>query len=349
MLKLARLYKIAWSVALRFSAVRDSFQFSNKDLQKMVSNPNPQGRKKQVTKQYADEWLASHRGKPAPDKAEIPLLDVSVSGDSDMAQAFIKAVPKKGKARADYNRKVLQHLKNKKSVDPNFSHKNSFDDLSDQDREKMRSIANKTGSEITKSEVEFFVDKFEDAFEDCKSLSDFVRSGAETFSGRLKDEGSLFEKLKGKKWSQRKLESLNDIIGTRCVCRNIAEQNRLIDHVYENHMLLEHDDSVNNERPDGYRAHHFTIRTSAGRLMELQVKTYNQQLYSDFTHPIYKEKQWQTDPDVAAFTKALSDYVYAVDSGKGEPQVKPKVPEHLKNWLKERNLPEFDFNSLLKS
>jgi ppGpp synthetase/RelA/SpoT-type nucleotidyltranferase len=349
MLKLARLYKIAWSIAIRFAAVRDSFEFSKKDLQKLVPNPNPEGRKRQVTQQYADEWLAQNRHRPSLNKRNIPILDAQVSGDTDMAQALIKAVPKKGQSRAQYNQKVLQHLKNKKSVDPNFTHKNSFDDLKDEDKEKMQSIANKTGSEITKSEVEFFVDQFENAFEECKSLTKFVGSGAETFSGRLKDDGSLFEKLKGKKWSQRKLESLNDIIGTRCVCKNIAEQNRLISYVYENHILLEHDDSVNNERPDGYRAHHFTVRTSSGRLMELQVKTYNQQLYSDFTHPIYKEKQWQNDPEVAAFTKALSDYVYAIDSGKGEPKIKPKVPENLKSWLKERNLSEFDFNSLLKA
>jgi len=177
-------------------------------------------------------------------------------------------------------------------------------------------------------------------------LTQYIGNGAETYAGRLKDERSLFTKMKGR-FADRTMESVNDIIGTRCICKNIQEQKKLINHIYENGLILEHDDSVDGkQRPDGYRAHHFMMQSSTGRLIELQVKTLNQQQFSDFTHPIYKSPL-KDDAEVKQYTKSLSDYVYEVDSGR-QPENKPQIPQQLKNYLQKEGLSEFDFDGLMR-
>lgn len=319
MKKLASIQKIAWNIALRFSAVRDHFQYQ-KD--KLVKNPNPHGVKEWVTKEYADQFLNKTK---TPSKEPNPHSNV----------------PAPGKERASFNKKRIAEIKasGKKNS-------NSFSDLSQENQAKIEQIIKKPGAQVTKEDVDLFVDAFKNAFEETKSWHEkfFAEGGAEEYAGRLKDENSLLTKMNGR-FANRSLETVGDIVGNRCICKNAQDQKRLVSYIYENCVILEHDDSVETTiRPDGYRAHHFTIQSSDGRLIELQVKTPNQQLYSGFTHRIYKSPL-KTDPDVQKYTKSLSDYIYEVDNGR-TPKTRPQAPEKLVKFLKDNDLSEFNFDEL---
>lgn len=189
---------------------------------------------------------------------------------------------------------------------------------------------NKPGKEVSKEDVNRFVAQFHKAFQETESWHDgFLEHGAKNFSGRLKDENSLYDKMQGR-FGERPLNSVGDVVGCRAICKNIQDQKRLISFIYKNYDVLEHDNSVDKKvRPDGYRAHHFMLKSSDGKLIELQVKTENQQLYSGFTHDtIYKgDPAVKNDPEVKKYTKALSDWLYARDLGQrvGAPPEPPKA------------------------
>jgi len=202
---------------------------------------------------------------------------------------------------------------------------------------------NKPGKEVSMDEVTKFVAEFHPAFVETESWhDDFLANGAQSFSGRLKDEKSLFTKMKGR-FGERTLNSVGDVVGTRAICKNIQDQKKLIDFIYKNYDVLEHDNSVDKKiRPDGYRAHHFTLKSKDGKLIELQVKTPNQQAFAGYTHDtIYKgAPEVKNDPEVKKYTKALSDYIYAKDQGQqvGKPPEPPQI-------LKDRNI-LFDHSEL---
>jgi ppGpp synthetase/RelA/SpoT-type nucleotidyltranferase len=319
MRKFASIQKIAWKVALRFATVKDHFEY-HKD--KLVKNPNPHGIKEWVTQEYADQFL--NRGKQ-PSKEQTPSSET----------------PKPGKDRAAFNKKRIAEIKasGKKNS-------NKFDDLDQETRKRVETIIKKPGAQVTKEDVDTFVNAFKTAFEETKSWHEkfFSEGGAEEYAGRLKDENSLLTKMNGR-FAKRSLETVGDIVGNRCICKNAQDQKRLVNYIYENCVILEHDDSVEADiRPDGYRAHHFTLQSSDGRLIELQVKTPNQQIYSGFTHRLYKSAL-KGDAEVIKYTKALSDYIYEVDSGK-TPKNRPQAPEKLVKFLKDNGLSEFDFDEL---
>ena len=317
-----RFQKLAWKIALRFSAVKDHFEY-HKD--KLVKNPNPDGVKEWVTKEYADSFLNKHKPhKPAENKPHA-------------------TAPAPGKDRASFNKKRIAEIKTSGK-----KNSNNFNDLPPEKKAKVEQIIKKPGTQVTKEDVDVFVDAFKTAFEETKSWQEkFLAGGAEEYAGRLKDETSLLTKMNGR-FANRSLETVGDIVGNRCICKNAQEQKRLVNYIYENCIILEHDDSVEGTlRADGYRAHHFTLQSSDGRLIELQVKTPNQQTYSGFTHRIYKSPL-KSDPDVLKYTKELSDYIYEVDSGR-EPKNRPQAPEKLVKFLKDNELEEFNFGDLEKA
>ena len=186
----------------------------------------------------------------------------------------------------------------------------------------------KKGKDVTKEDVDKFVAEFHAAFQETEDWHDnFLANGAKSFSGRLKDEKSLFDKMQGR-FTERTLSSCGDVVGTRAICTSVAEQKKLIDFIYKNYEILEHDNSVDDAiRPDGYRAHHFTLKSKDGKLIELQVKTERQQAYSGYTHDtIYKgDDSIKKNPEVKKFTKALSDALYELDMGRPGSEI-PAAP-----------------------
>lgn len=328
MRKIGRIEKIAWSIALRFAAVKDQFEYTQENKADLVRNPNPKGRKEWVTQDYADQFRSS----PSKPTSQEPKT----------------SAPPPGKERAEFNRRRCKEIK-----ESGQKNTNKFIGMDEETRKRAEAISKKKGSEVTLDDVVEFVGYFESAYEESQTFAEaFLDGGAKIYSGRWKDEESLFNKMQGR-FKNRSLETVGDIIGNRCVCKNAQDQKRLVDYIYENCVILEHDNSVDGEiRDDGYRAHHFTIQSSDGRLIELQVKTSNQQLYSGFTHPIYKSPLIEKDekgkykyPEVEKYTKALSDYIYAVDSGQN-PTNPPKAPEIVLKWLRENGHPEFNFEDL---
>lgn len=192
---------------------------------------------------------------------------------------------------------------------------------------------NKPGKEVSREVVNKFVAEFYPAFQETESWhDDFLANGAASFSGRLKDENSLYNKMQGR-FGERSLNTVGDVVGTRAICKNIQDQKRLIDFIYKNYEVLEHDNSVDKKvRADGYRAHHFMLKAKDGKLVELQVKTPNQQLYSGYTHDkIYKgTPEIKNNPEVKKYTKDLSDWLFARDHGKN-PGAPPEAPKILKD------------------
>lgn len=264
------------------------------DPNKLVHNPNPRGVKEMVTQEYANKFL----GGGSSQKSLNPLQP------------------------------HLKHRENKKRVEvqrkTNIKH-----------RQPLSNPAyNKKGSEVTEQDCKNFIKEFHKTFQETAHWQEgLVKAGAKVFSGRLKDEGSLFNKMQSK-FKDRSLNSVGDVIGSRAVCNDLKSLQSVVDHIYKNFDVLEHDDSVEqSQRANGYRAHHFTIKGSDGKLVELQVKTQNQKHWAKYTHDrIYKSK----DPEIIAhsdqinaYTKALSDHIHELDKG-NNPGKAPEPPEILK-------------------
>lgn len=285
----------------------DRFRFHYDDPDKLVKNPNPHGVREMVTQEYADRF-------------------------KNKTKAPVKSEPKtQAKPNAD---KTEQ---NKKSVQQ-YSEQKKNNTLKRPDNQLKDPEFHKPGSEVSVEDVQKFRKAFEPTFLETKDWGEgFKENGASSYAGRLKSMPSLYDKMKGR-FANRSLDSVGDMVGVRAVCDNIAEQKKLINHIYKNFDVIEHDDSVHTDlRPEGYRAHHFTLRSKDGKLIELQVKTKNQQLYAGFTHDtIYKpskhlpehvQEQIKNSPEVRKYTKDLSDHLHEIDNGKqvGPPPEPPKV------------------------
>jgi ppGpp synthetase/RelA/SpoT-type nucleotidyltranferase len=123
---------------------------------------------------------------------------------------------------------------------------------------------------VSLTEAKEFISHFHSSLIEASSWkSKMTINGAIEYSTRLKDSASLFEKMRGRFWN-RTLDSVGDVVGARAICKNISDQDRLVESIRRNFRILEHDNSVSGKiRSDGYRAHHFTIRSKDGRLIEL--------------------------------------------------------------------------------
>lgn len=302
-----RRVRIAYNILMRVALELEQAH----DPEDLVTNPNPYGKKDKVTWEYAQRFEQS-KGQKKPQQ-EQHQENQSPHTPRDLTEE---------------NKQRLQ------SMDKTKKPSNQIKDARFE----------KPGKDVSMEDVKHFISHFEQSFEETTAWDKgFKAAGAKSYSGRLKDANSLFDKMKGR-FAGRSLNTVGDVIGSRAICKNIADQQKLIKHIYQNHEIIEHDNSVDGTlRPEGYRAHHFMLKSSSGKLIELQVKTVNQQAWSGYTHDqIYKSKDpaIQNNPEVNKYTKALSDYIYAIDSGQ-----KPGKPPEAPQVLKERNM-AFDLNQL---
>jgi len=191
----------------------------------------------------------------------------------------------------------------------------------------------KAGKQVTFEDTASFIKEFH---KDFKSIAgemseDLHKAGAGHFSSRLKDENSLLEKMNERK-SDRSLNSMTDVIGARGLAGTPDKQKALLKHVEKNYEVVEKEDFSDKPRKDGYRAIHILFRTPSGKIAELQLKTYRQQLYSGFTHDqIYKGPDHiKNDPEVKTYANDLSEYLYYLDKGgKDDPAKRPHEPKAL--------------------
>lgn len=188
----------------------------------------------------------------------------------------------------------------------------------------------KPGKELEISHAHKFLKEIKPEF---RAMSKEVSEGLAKFgkvSGRLKDAKSAIDKMKGR-FQDRSLNSLTDAMGFRVVSKTPEEALKAMEFIKKNYPIVEEADYTHNPKDDGYRANHFLIQTPSGKVAEVQVKTENQQHFSNFTHDnIYKGKEHiKNHPDVKKFVNQLSNYLHAKDHGQ-EPGPKPEEPEVLK-------------------
>ncbi len=190
------------------------------------------------------------------------------------------------------------------------------------------------GKDVDLMDVSDFVQGFESDFkEDTKELEGHLRAaGASHFGSRLKDRVSLLRKMKTEKLEKRSLNTVTDAIGARGLTDNIKGQQKVLAEVKRRLDIVELEDSTEKGRDSGYRAIHVLYRMKDGRIGELQIKTYRQQLWSGFTHDnVYKAgKDVAEDPEVKDYTTKISKYLNDLDKGKKEDKSKrPPVPKIL--------------------
>lgn len=168
-----------------------------------------------------------------------------------------------------------------------------------------------------------------------------------SFKVRAKDADSLATKMNSK-WSDKTLNQVTDGIGARVVVGDMRELDKAVAKAgrLSGMTIVEHNDYGSKPHDTGYRATHLVMRTPSGMLMEMQVKTENQDTWSKWSHnDIYKNPELKDDKEVAAYGKAVSDRLYAIDSGKKVGGELPTPPKGLKEkgldfpWHKVNNSP----------
>ena len=198
----------------------------------------------------------------------------------------------------------------------------------------------KPGKELSPEDVHAFVKHFESDFQKMGDMADDLKkAGAAKFGARLKDAGSLTDKMKTR-LKDRSLNSVSDVIGARAICHSIEAQMAVHEHIQQNNDVVESQDLVTNPRKDGYRAIHMLFRTPSGKIAEMQIKTPRQHIWSSFSRDaLYREQTGKAgktaggvkdDPEVHKFMKASSDYLHELDKGGEDDAAKrPKEPKSL--------------------
>ncbi len=153
---------------------------------------------------------------------------------------------------------------------------------------------------------------------------------------RAKDSESLLNKMNGK-WDKYTLNQVTDGIGARVVVRNMLELDKAVAKSERllNMKAIEHEDFIARPQSAGYRAVHMLMRTPNGMIMELQIKTENQNTWSIWSHEkIYKPKDgtpslWR-DKAIGAYSKAVSDHLAKLDMGQVAGP-RPEAPKDIKD------------------
>lgn len=155
-------------------------------------------------------------------------------------------------------------------------------------------------------------------------------SGDTEVDARIKSPASAVEKLLRKSDEYSNLSQLNDMIGMRIVTKGenaLADREPVLAMLKSKYNMIELDDSTDKVRIDGYRAINMVVEDRAtGQRAEIQLKTENQQTWSDWSHDrIYKSKDNLTSEQVdilkqnrdgvELYAKRMSDHMYAKDTG----------------------------------
>ena len=215
----------------------------------------------------------------------------------------------------------------------------------------------KPGADLDRKDVDHFISKFEPDFKRLTYMGEELKqAGATHFASRLKDGGSLLQKMQSR-LGDRSLNTVTDVIGARALTSDLHSQQSMLKAVHENYNVVELDDSSSKPRKDGYRAIHVLFRTPNGMIGELQLKTHLQQIFSGFSHDsIYKgHPEIKGNPEVLKYTNQLSDYLHGLDKGeKDDPKKRPVEPPIMQKheirfpWSDVEGLDSLDKEELIK-
>jgi hypothetical protein len=190
------------------------------------------------------------------------------------------------------------------------------------------------GRAVERIDAQNFIAEFPATFEEALGWkSAFLEAGSEIFTGRLKTVDSLLAKMHGRFSNVFTLDNVHDIVGVRAVISSIEAQNRLVKWMYRQFEIVVHMNYVTRDlKPDGFRAHNLTVRANSQRLVEVQVMTFNQLAFANFTHDqIYKSRDESLKSDLAvkAYLKALGDTLYRKDLNPRSEMNLPVPPQSL--------------------
>jgi ppGpp synthetase/RelA/SpoT-type nucleotidyltranferase len=162
-----------------------------------------------------------------------------------------------------------------------------------------------------------------------KITHDYVKSLKEDFpeaqevSGRVKTTENMVEKL-GRKGEYKDVDDLTDVSGVRIVGKDMDEVKNFNKRLESNekYKIVQSENYLDNDK-FGYRSQHYILEDrKTGLKSEIQVRTDNQNRWADYVHDnLYKvpdskkaiiEKNKTT---FSGYTKDMSDYFYAVDTG----------------------------------
>jgi ppGpp synthetase/RelA/SpoT-type nucleotidyltranferase len=196
-----------------------------------------------------------------------------------------------------------------------------------------REVFLKPGRELNIDAIANFISEFYADFKKTDKIeAELKDAGATHYASRLKDEKSLLGKMHGR-FANRSLNTVNDVIGARGLARDIFGLEKMLHSVQKNLDVISVDDSTRQGRRDGYRAIHIAYKTETGKLVELQLKTQRQQIFSGYCHDaIYKEQaqegktRLKGNPEVESYLRDVSDYLYKLDSGVAQYEI-GKPPE----------------------
>jgi ppGpp synthetase/RelA/SpoT-type nucleotidyltranferase len=179
----------------------------------------------------------------------------------------------------------------------------------------------KTAKEHAKMASQF-IRKHKAAFKNAMSeLKSLVGDGE--IAGRVKTTESALGKLVRKPKEYPTADKLQDGTGMRVVNKTIAEVNETVAKIRSKYKVLEEEDFIT--KPQGsYRSFHFIVEGPTGLAMEVQVRTANQNVFSDWSHNVYKpvtaeQAKYRAEPEVRSYEQGMADFMWAADNEKDPP------------------------------
>jgi len=176
------------------------------------------------------------------------------------------------------------------------------------------------------------------------SLMDELRDMAPAggiVQGRAKEMESILGKLLRKPKLYKRPSDLNDITGTRIIADTVDGAQSAVDKVKKRFKIIDEKDNLKNAREDGYRSNHLIIEDDDGNRKEVQIRTKNQNTFADWSHNVYKPRNpeekrvvEQNVDDINKFSKDISEFFFAQDTGKNPPPPpRPKCPGAISGTL----------------
>lgn len=213
---------------------------------------------------------------------------------------------------------------------------------------------NKTGAKVERGDAQAFTYTM---IKPAVELQQDLNKVAEVFKAkgidahidkvRVKDAGSLQKKM-NEKWSDKTLNQVTDGVGGRIVFNDLYDMDKAMNVWKETSGLkiVEANDFTRDPQEGGYRAVHLLVKTSQGKIAEVQIKTQRGHEWSRWSHSnIYKNEKFpdlKKNAEVKAYTSKVSDLLYQMDLGHGRPSEFPEVPKA----LKDKGIPGFPWDKV---
>jgi ppGpp synthetase/RelA/SpoT-type nucleotidyltranferase len=152
-------------------------------------------------------------------------------------------------------------------------------------------------------------------------------------SGRVKEVESAIGKacVRDPEWWGGDVRNLNDGGGLRVVHEQLHQVMTSVARLKQRFKVLAEEDRISNPQKH-YRSYHLSLEDpETGKPFEVQVRTYNQDVFADWSHNIYKpmneaQERHKADPPVQSYEAAIAEYFWHQDTNQPLPP-KPDCPE----------------------